>query len=184
MSVNFEKEGKMNMTFSELVKSRYSCRKFSDKPVEEDKLTAILNAGLSAPTAKNIQPVKIWVIKSPEALEKIKSSTPFPWLKNVQIVLAVGGTEDGAFVRPSDNRNFADVDATIVATHIVLAVEAEGLGTTWVGYFDEPKVKELFPEMKDYDLVALFPIGYPAEDAMPADRHYLRKSMTEMVSVL
>ena len=87
-------------------------------------------------------------------------------------------------MRPSDNRNFADVDATIVATHIVLAVEAEGLGTTWVGYFDEPKVKELFPEMKDYDLVALFPIGYPAEDAMPADRHYLRKSMTEMVSVL
>ena len=172
------------MTFSELVKSRYSCRKFSDRPVEEDKLTAIINAGLSAPTAKNVQPVKIWVIKSPEALEKIKSSAPFPWIKNVPVVLAVGGTEDGVFVRPSDNRNFSDVDATIVATHIMLAVEAEGLGTTWVGYFDVPKVKEFFPDMKDYDLVALFPIGYPAEDSMPSDRHYLRKSMAEMVSVL
>ncbi|MBQ6971695.1 MAG: nitroreductase family protein [Synergistaceae bacterium] len=172
------------MTYSELVKSRYSCRKFSDKPVDEAKLTAVIEAGISAPTAKNIQPVKIWVIKSPEALAKITSCAPFAWMKDVPVVLAVGGMKEGAFVRPSDGRNFADVDAVIVATHMMLAVEAEGLGTTWVGYFDAPKVKELFPAMKDYDLVALFPIGYPADDAMPADRHYLRKSMDEIVSVL
>ena len=172
------------MTYSELVKSRYSCRKFSDKPVEDEKLNAIIQAGISAPTAKNVQPVKIWVIKSPDALAKIKSCTPFQWTKEVPVVLAIGGTTEGAFVRPSDGRNFEDVDATIIATHMMLAVEAEGLGTTWIGYFDAPKVKELFPEMKDYDLVALFPIGYPADDAMPADRHYLRKSMAEMVSFI
>ena len=159
------------MTYSELVKSRYSCRKFSDKPVEDEKLNAILQAGISAPTAKNVQPVKIWVIKSPDSLAKIKSCNPFVWMKNVPVVLAVGGTTEGAFVRPSDNRNFEDVDATIVATHMMLAVEAEGLGTTWIG-------------MKDYDLVALFPIGYPADDAMPSDRHYLRKSMAEIVSFI
>ena len=170
--------------YSELVKARYSCRKFSDKPVEEEKLRAILDAGISAPTAKNAQPVKIWVIKSESALEKIKSCAPFPWMKNAPVVIAVGGTEDGAFVRPSDNRNFEDVDAVIVATHIMLAIHDEGLGSTWVGYFDAPKVKELFPEMKAYDLVALFPIGYTADDAMPADRHYVRKSFDEIVSVL
>ena len=170
--------------YSELVKARYSCRKFSDKPVEEEKLRAILDAGISAPTAKNAQPVKIWVIKSESALEKIKSCAPFPWMKNAPVVIAVGGTEDGAFVRPSDNRNFEDVDAVIVATHIMLAIHDEGLGSTWVGYFDAPKVKELFPEMKAYDLVALFPIGYTADDAMSADRHYVRKSFDEIVSVL
>ena len=172
------------MTFSELVKSRYSVRKFDARPVEDEKLNAILEAGISAPTAKNVQPVKIWVIKSPSALEKIKSCAPFVWMKEAPVVIAVGGTEEGAFVRPSDNRNFQDVDAVIVATHIMLAVHDQGLGSTWVGYFDAPKVKELFPEMKAYDLVALFPIGYPADDAMPADRHYVRKSFDEIVSVL
>ena len=172
------------MNFIELAKSRYSCRKFSGKNVEDDKLNAILQAAIAAPTAKNVQPVKIWVIKSPGSLEKIKSCTPFQWMKEVPIVLAVGGTENGAFVRPSDSRNFGDIDAAIVATHIMLAVEAEGLGTTWVGYFDVPKVKEFFPEMKDYDLIALFPIGYPADDAAPADRHYIRKSISEAVSFM
>jgi len=172
------------MTFSELVKARYSCRKFSDKPVEDSKLTAIIDAGISAPTAKNVQPVKIWVIKSEEALEKIKSCMPFTWTKNIKIFLVIGGTEEGAFVRPSDDRNFKDVDAAIVATHMMLAVEDEGLGTTWIGYFDTVKTKELFPEMKDYDLVAIFPIGYPADDAMPSDRHHVRKDMSEMVSCL
>ena len=172
------------MTFSELVKSRYSVRKFDARPVEDEKLNAILEAGISAPTAKNVQPVKIWVIKSPEALEKIKSTNPFTWLKNVPVILAVGGTTEGAFVRPSDNRNFEDVDASIVATHLMLAIHAEGLGSTWIGFFDEPKVKELFPEMKDYDLIALLPVGYPAADAEPSDRHALRKSKSEMVKIL
>ena len=170
------------MTFSELVKSRYSCRKFSAKAVDEEKLNKILEAGILAPTAKNVQPVKIWVIKSPDALSKIRTATPCHF--NAPVILAVGGTTEGAFVRPSDGRNFEDVDACIVATHMMLAVEAEGLGTTWVGFFDEPKVKELFPEMKDYDLIALFPSGYPSDDAEPSERHFIRKSMAEMVSYL
>ena len=172
------------MEFFELVKDRFSCRKFSSKPVEDEKLNKILEAARLAPTAKNAQPVKIWVIKSPEALEKIKSSAPFAWLKDVNIILAVGGTTEGAFVRPSDNRNFEDVDATIVATHLMLAIEAAGLGSTWIGMFDEPKVKELFPEMKNYDLVALFPVAYKADDAQPSERHEKRKSKDELVKIL
>ena len=172
------------MEFFELVKNRFSCRKFSSKPVENEKLDKILEAARLAPTAKNAQPVKIWVMKSPEALEKIKSATPFTWLKDVNIILAVGGTTENAFVRPSDNRNFEDVDATIVATHLMLAIDAAGLGTTWIGMFDEPKVKELFPEMKDYDLVALFPVAYKAGDAEPSDRHGKRKSNEEFIKIL
>ena len=172
------------MQFSELVKARYSCRKFSGKPVDDEKLNAIIDAGISAPTAKNVQPVKIWLIKSPEALEKITSCAPFTWMHNASAVIAVGGTEEGAFVRPSDGRNFEDVDATIVATHIMLAIHNEGLGSTWVGYFDAPKAKELFPEMNGYDLVALFPVGYPADDIAPADRHFIRKDKSEMVKCL
>ena len=172
------------MEFFELAKERYSCRKFSDKPIEDEKLNMILDAAVSAPTAKNIQPFKLWVIRSKDALGKIKSATPFKWMDNVNVIIAVGGKSEGAFVRPSDNRNFEDVDASIVATHIMLAIHDAGLGSTWVGLFDEPKVKELFPEMKDYDLVALFPIGYPADDAEPSERHSVRKEKSELVKYI
>ena len=172
------------MKYSELVKARYSCRKFSDKPVSDEVLRKIIEAGRLAPTAKNVQPVKLWVLKSDEALAKIKSCTPFKWMENAQAVIAVGGTTEGAFVRPSDGRNFEDVDASIIATHIMLAVHDLGLASTWVGMFDAVKAKELFPEMADYDLVALFPIGYPADDAVPSERHTLRKSFDEMVKFL
>ena len=172
------------MEFFDVVRDRYSCRQFdSSKPVEDEKLEKILEAGIVAPTAKNAQPVKIWVLKSEEARAKIRSVMPFKWA-DTPVVLVVGGTKEGAFVRPSDNRNFGDVDASIIATHLMLAVENVGLGSTWVGFFDVPKTKELFPEMKDYDLVAIFPIGYPASDAQPSERHTLRKAKAEMVKYL
>ena len=170
------------MEFLELAKKRYSCRKFSDKPVEPEKIEKILQAAISAPTAKNVQPFKIWVIQSQNALEKARSATACHF--NAPVILAIGGTCENAFVRPFDNRNYQDVDASIVATHIMLEVEDLGLGTTWVGFFDAPKFQELFPEMKDYDLIALFPIGYPAEDAKPAERHFIRKEKSELVNYL
>ena len=172
------------MEFFDVVKNRFSCRAFSSKPVEDEKLNKILEAGRLAPTAKNAQPVKLFVFKTPEALEKIKSVAPFAWLKEISVIIAVGGTTEGAFLRPSDNRNFEDVDATIVATHLMLAIENEGLGSTWVGFFDVPKIKELFPELKDFDLVALLPVGYKADGAQPSDRHEKRKSKDEFIKIL
>ncbi|MBQ9488186.1 MAG: nitroreductase family protein, partial [Selenomonadaceae bacterium] len=72
----------------------------------------------------------------------------------------------------------------IVATHLMLAVQDEGLGTTWVGWFDAPKMQELFPEMKDYELIAVFPIGYPADDAKPSNRHEERRNISDAVTEL
>ena len=169
------------MEFFDLIKSRYSCRNFTSKPVEDEKLTKILEAARVAPTAKNAQPVKIWVFKSNDSLEKIRTVTPCHF--NAPVILAVGGTKDGAFVR-SDGRNYEDVDASIVATHLMLAVHDLGLGSTWVGFFEADKLKEFFPEMKDFDLVALFPIGYPANDSQPSDRHSIRKNLDEIVKYL
>lgn len=76
-----------------------------------------------------------------------------------------------AWVRSFDKKNFAEVDASIAATHMMLAIEDLGLGTTWVANFDAPKLKALFPEMAGYELVAVFPVGYPEEGAAPSPRH-------------
>jgi nitroreductase len=167
------------MDFIDLAKTRYSCRKFSDRAVDKDKLDRIIEAAVAAPTAKNLQPWKLWVLQSDEAMEKVRAVTACHF--GAHVMLAVGGYAKDAWVRPFDGRNFEDVDAAIVGTHIMMAVQDMGLGTTWVGFFDEPKMKELFPEMADYDLVALFPIGYPADDASPADRHNMRKAKEELV---
>lgn len=172
------------MTFLELAKARYSCRKLTDKPIEPEKIERILQAAISAPTAKNLQPYKIWKIVSAEAHEKVMQTTKFPFVKTATVILAVGVKKDEAFVRPFDNMNYAEVDGSIVATHLMLAVKDEGLDTTWVGYFDAPKLKELFPEMQDYDLIALFPIGYAADDAEPSNRHEDRRTIAEAVTEL
>ena len=170
------------MEFLELAKARYSCRKLSDKPVEPEKVARILEAAVAAPTAKNVQPYKIWKVTSAEALEKVQQIAKFPFVQQSKVILIVGTKADGAFTRPFDNKNYAEIDGSIVATHLMLAVQAEGLGTTWVGYFDAPKLQELIPEMAGYELIALFPIGYPADDAKPAPRHFERRAISEAVA--
>lgn len=167
------------MDFLKLAKERYSCRRLTDKPIESEKIERILQAAIAAPTAKNIQPYKIWKITSAEAMEKIKQVTNFTF--GAGLILAVGVDKNESFVRPFDEMNFGHIDGAIVATHIMLAVQAENLGTTWVGWFDAPKLQELIPEMKGYDLIALFPIGYPAEDAKPSNRHEERRKISEAV---
>ena len=163
-------------------KARYSCRKLSDKAVEPEKIDRIIATALSAPTAKNLQPYKLWLLKSSEAVETFKQACHFTF--GAKILIVVGAKPSDAFVRPFDQKNFADIDAAIVATHIMLAIEAEGLNSTWVGYIDTPKLKQLFPSMSEYEIVAAFPIGYAADDAKPSPRHFERRSVDQAVEVL
>jgi len=170
------------MDFLKLARERYSCRQLSDKKVEKEKLDKIIEAGILAPTATNAQPYKIWFIESTEAKEKLAKANRYQFGAGVFFV--VGAKEDEAWVRKFDNHNFAEVDATIVATHMMLEITELGLGTTWVGHFDAPLLKEEFPEMKGYELIAIFPVGYPAAEAKPSERHTVRKTVEEAVSVL
>ena len=167
------------MSFLDLAKARYSCRKLTDAAIEPEKIERILQAAVAAPTAKNSQRYTIWAVKSPEAFDKLKQTTPYTF--GAALAFVVGAQRDGAFDRPFDNKNFAEIDAAIVATHLMLAVQDEGLGTTWVGWFDAPKLQELFPEMQGYELIAIFPVGYPAPDAKPHVRHEDRRPLKEVV---
>lgn len=166
--------------FLELAADRFSCRFFSDRVPDASLIDKIVQAGIVAPTATNAQPWHAWVIESPEAVARMSEVTKYSF--GAQRFVLVGGKADQAWQRVSDERTFADVDASIVATHMMLAAHDLGLGTTWVASFDVDAMKELVPEARDYDLVALFPIGYPSQDCQPAPRHTLRKSVEELVS--
>ena len=167
------------MDFYELAQKRYSCRKFSDKPVEQEKIDKIIEVANLAPTAVNNQPFVIWNMKSDAAKEAIRQSTKCHFGANTFLV--VGASKDLGWDREYDNHNFAEVDASIVATHMMLEIKELGLDTTWVGWFDAPKLQELMPKMKGYELIAVFPIGYAAEDAKPSIRHDERKRIKDIV---
>lgn len=170
--------------FLSLAKARYSCRRLEPVSVDAETLEKILEAARCAPTAHNNQPVKIWVIQSETALAAVKETAAFPFVQAVNCILAVGALPAEAWVRPFDGKNFADVDGAIVATQMMLAIHNLGLATTWVGHFDADKLKAAFPEMIPYDMIALFPLGKPAEGARPSRLHEDRKPAEESISWL
>lgn len=177
-----ERNGNTENAFLRLAKDRFSCRKFSDRPVEDEKIQAILEAGIVSPTAHNMQPEKIWVLKSEEALAKARACTQCHF--GAPLIFALGYKKEDGWVRPSDQRPFADVDAAIVGTQMMLEIHDLGLRTTWVGFFDAPKLHEQFPQMDGYEMIALFPTGYAAEGAHPSHMHNDRKDKSELVEVL
>ncbi len=170
------------MNFLELAEKRYSCRKFSDRPVEAEKIEKILHAAAIAPTAVNKQSFKIWAFRSEKAKQTLKSLCKYTF--EAPCFLMLGTQPGGSWTRFPDQHNFSEVDGAIAATHMMLEIEEQGLATTWVGSFDAPKLKEALPQLAGYDLIALFPVGYAAEDAQPGPAHTVRKSVEALVEIL
>lgn len=167
------------MNFLELTKERYSVRKYADKPVEQDKLEKILAAGATAPTAKNLQPQRIYVLESPEALEKIRGITRCAF--NAPVVLMVCGDKEEAWVNPFNDRSSAEMDCSIVTTQMMLQAQELGLGTCWVCWFDTALTKQTFNIPENEEVFALLPLGYPAESSHPSAMHDSRKPLDETV---
>ncbi len=168
------------MDFKEIINNRYSCRAFAERGVEQEKLDRILEAGRIAPTAVNKQPVHIWAVSRPDTLEAIKGVTRSNY--GAPLILVVGCRPADAWVRLYDGKNGAEVDAAIVATHLMLVAENEGLATLWVGSFDPALLRDILPGAETYDLVAMINVGYPASDSKPSAMHDVRKSMAELVT--
>ena len=167
------------MEFSQLIKDRYSVRKFSTQPVEESKIAAILEAARVAPTAVNKQPQRILVLRSPESMKKLEDCTPYTF--GAPMAIAVCCRLDEAWVRPYDSYNSGVIDAAVVGTHIMLAMHDLGLGSTWVGHFDTAAFRQKYNLPDTVEPVVVFPIGYLAPDAKPAHLHAKRRPLEETV---
>ena len=170
------------MDFEKLSAERYSLRKYSDRPVEPEKLALILEAGRNAPTAHNLQPQRIFVIQSPEALEKADGCMGSHF--HPPVILAVACDLEEAWKRETDGKNHGEIDAAIAATQMMLQAADRGLGTTYVGMFEPEKLWAAFPEMQGTMPVAMLTLGYPAEGAHPSRLHASRKPLEELVKYL
>lgn len=159
------------MEFSDVIRKRYSVRKFEQRPVGQAALDAVLQAGLLAPTAKNLQPQRILVIRRQEDLEKLDRCTRCRF--GAPCALLVCYDRDACWKRERyDGKPSGETDAAIVTTHMMLAAEALGIGTTWVMHFDPEAVRREFSVSEPCEPCALLVMGYPAPDAQPSAMHF------------
>ena len=170
------------MEFSEVIQNRYSCKKFDGRQVEKEQLDAILEAGRLAPTAKNLQEQRIYVVQTEEGLAKIDKVTPCRY--GAGTVLVVAFDKENVFTYPGDKRDSGIEDATIVATHLMLAAQANGVDSCWINFFDpEVMAKELgLPENEE--VLMVLDLGYAVEGTKPLSTHSQRKELTETVVYL
>ncbi len=170
------------MEFKTVIKERYSLKKFDGRPVEKEQLDLILEAAQLAPTAKNLQEQMIYVAQSEEALAKIDAITPCRY--GASTVLVVAFNKNNVFVYPGEQRDSGVEDATIVATHMLLAAKDAGVDSCWINFFDPEKAAEVLGLPEDEEVLMLLDLGYPAEGAKPLATHENRKDLSETVKYL
>ena len=158
------------MTFQELAHERYSVRSFQDRPIAEEHLNLILEAGRVAPTACNFQPQKIYVAKSAEARAKLASVCRCTFGAPVILVVCYDRERDWKN-KLMPGYESGETDAAIVCTHMMLQAFELGIGSCWVGYFNANDVATALNLPENLTVSALLPLGYPTENAAPLPLH-------------
>ena len=153
-------------SFSDLISTRHSVRKFKDVPIPKDKINAIIDIATKGPSAGNLQSYHIFIIsKKTEKKKLVESSHGQEYINEAPIVLVFCaepkrcGVEYGS--RGEDL--FCIQDATIACTYSQIAAHTMGLSSVWIGSFEEEKVLNSLDLKKDLRPVAILPIGFSDE---------------------
>lgn len=170
------------MDFIELAENRFSVREFSDRKVERDVIEKILRAGQVAPTACNLQPQRILVLESEDALEKLRKCTKCHF--HAPLAMLVCFDKGECWKRKYDGKSSGDIDASIVCTHMMLEAAQLGVGSTWVMYYIPEAVKVEFGLPNELESTALLVMGYPEEGVKPNPLHFDIKPIGDTVRFL
>lgn len=162
----------------EIIRKRRSIRVYQNKPVEKEKLEAILMAAQFSPSANHRKPWRFWVVKNKEILAKLAQATPWgSFIAQAPLAIVVCANKDLS-------REWLE-DASIVGAHIYLEATNQGLGTCWVqnrdsktgqGEESERYIRNLLNISEDFRIIATFPIGYPDEKKPPHSNQDYEKS--------
>jgi len=164
------------MELWEAIRKRRSIRKYKDKPVEEEKLNRVLEAGRLAPSAGNRQEWKYIVVRDKATRQKLaEAAHGQQFVAEAGVCLVCCGVE-AEHVMSCGQASYS-IDVAISVDHITLAAAAEGLGTCWIGAFNEAPVKKLLGIPDKVRVVALLPLGYPDMEPKPRSR----KPLSEIV---
>ncbi|MCD6248236.1 MAG: nitroreductase family protein [Hadesarchaea archaeon] len=167
------------MSVEDAISIRRSVRSYERKEVPGEKLEKVLDAARLAPSASNRQDWKFIVVRDEEKKEKIcKAAYGQDFIKEAPVVIVgVGLNPDH---KMSCGISSSTVDVSIAMDHMMLKATEEGLGTCWIGAFEQEKIKEILGIPSQHQVVALMPIGYPKEPLKKVEKS--RKSLGEIVS--
>lgn len=166
------------MDLYEAIRSRVSTRAYDARPVEEEKLERVLDAARLAPSGKNGQPWIFIVIRDPRTRGRlVPACKGQAFVGEAPVVIAVCGREELAYQKMGGYWNSLPVDIGIAVEHLMLAAEAEGLGTCWIGAFFEEQVREILGVPEEVKILALTPLGYPSAEKLVRPR----KSLEDIV---
>lgn len=150
------------MEFFDVISARRSVRGYKDAPVEDEKILKCLEAARLAPSWKNGQCWSFIVVRDPTKIKAMAHPIVNPWLPQAPCVIVACADPKKSGER--DGRQYYLVDTGIAMEQLVLAAAAQGLGTCWIGIYDEAKIKEILGIPEELRVVALTPLGYPDED--------------------
>ena len=162
----------------DLIEKRKSIRSYKPQDVEEEKLNYILQAFRKAPSAKNLQPWKLIVVKDKKKISELSiACNNQTFISEAPVLIVACAKEDEAYGVMGGYMNSYPVDIALALEHLILAATEKGLGTCWIGAFKEKLVKDLLDVPDNVRVVAITPVGYPAIEG----RTRGRKPISEIV---
>ncbi len=167
------------MKVLDVIQKRRSVRKYKEDPIPEKALMRVLEAARLAPSGKNFQPWKFIIVKDKALKEKLAQASAGQFFMAEAPIIIVGcGFPDNCYAGMGRYMKSWSVDVTIALEHLILQAQEEGLGTCWIGSFEEEEVKAILNIPENVKVLALTPLGYPEE--IPRFRG--RKSLDEIIS--
>ena len=173
------------MNVLEAIKTRRSVRQYAETPIPDDAMQRMRQALRSAPSACNYQPWHFVIVQhEPLRRDLARAANDQLFIADAPVVIVACGSPDQAYKHMGGYSNSVDIDVAIALDHLTLAAVEEGLGTCWIGSFNEAKVKALLDIPEDVRVVTLTPLGCPDSPELihPLDES-LRKRETEIFSV-
>ncbi len=155
------------MDFLELAKKRYSVRSYTDAPVEKEKVDCILEAARVAPSAANLQPVRLVVIDDEKGMKKLGMAAN---TYGAPCAIIVCADHVRAWKRPTDGKSTADIDASIVTDHMMMEATSLGLGSVWICWFDPDTITREFGLSESLEPVNILAVGYSDEPDKSPER--------------
>ena len=170
------------MDILKAIKKRRSVRGYLDKEIPKQVLNRVLEAARLAPTAANKQPFKLILVTDKSTKSKlVEASRNQTFIAEASIVIVGCAFPNESYQNIGGTRTSEEIDVSIVFDHLMLQAAEEGLGTCWIGAFDEDQVKAILNIPSNVKVIGLTPLGYPAKKEFKSGKHLERKALDEIV---
>jgi nitroreductase len=154
------------MSLLNIIFNRASVRRYTSKPVSKEVIRNILEAGRRAPSAMNAQPWYFIVVTKKKLKERLSKRRWTGFVKDAAFVVVGCGEKES---------HWSTVDVAIALQNMVIAAEAQGLGSCWIGDFDQSELKEMLGFPDNLHVIALVSFGHPAEKPAPSNKKNLEE---------